>query len=426
MRPKKVRTMAVASPADLTLLRLSAGRIAEVTDKLISDRVCSYRIAPRYDPDAAWTFRTGGWMKFLNEGVTILEQGDTPFMCRTDVTRFYESIRIDILEQMLYQGECDDASVARIIGALRFWRELHGRDGLPIGPEGCAVLGSFFLEPVDRSIISTGAMHRRYGDDFLFFTENTGIRKAIVDMFEEELSKLNLDMSEEKTFYFDDPKKAKANLKDSEIDYLDGPFSYLPGLKSNAVHRAFDRLTSNSDEIKPSRLRFIVRYLKNKVDDYGCRDLSGREDLMNVDPKLTSEYLKLAGSNKRVLENIMERLLRTPERHLEALALHQLRMMSNVRTGKAEAKEFKRIASNATRPWPVRGSAWKALAHSDGTKPGYLMEAAREEKDPNVRRAIVTSLKRFSRDAAVKTFLDLACKDFPESRYAVDWLRSAA
>ena len=65
--------MAIASPADLALLRLYAGRIAEVTDKLISDRVCSYRIAPRYDPDAAWTFREGGWMKFLNEGVTILE-----------------------------------------------------------------------------------------------------------------------------------------------------------------------------------------------------------------------------------------------------------------------------------------------------------------------------------------------------------------
>jgi Reverse transcriptase (RNA-dependent DNA polymerase) len=418
--------MAVVSPADLTLLRSSAGRIAEVTDKLISARVCSYRIAPRLDPDAAWTFRPRGWMTFISDGVAILGQGDTPFMCRTDVTKFYESIRIDILEQMLYERECDRDSVKRTIGALRFWRELHGRDGLPIGPEGCAVLGSFYLEPVDRSIISTGIAHRRYGDDFLFFTENRRFSQALVDLFGEELRKLYLERSEEKTFYFDDPKKAKANLKDSEIDYLDGPFSYSPGLKSNAVRRALDRLMSDSDEIKPSRLRFILKYLKNKVDDYGCRELSGRQDLMNVDPKLTSEYLKVAGSDKRVLENVMGRLSQTPESHLEALALHQLRTMSNVRTGRAEAKVFKRIASDETRPWPVRSSGWKALARSDGTKPRYLMEAAREEKEPNVRRAIVASLKRFSNDGAVKTFLELAAKDFLESRYTVDWLRAAA
>jgi hypothetical protein len=424
--PKKVRTMAVASPADLTLLRLSAGRIAEVTDKLISDRVCSYRIAPRYDLDAAWAFRTGGWMKFLNEGVAILDQGDTPFMCRTDVTRFYESIRIDVLEQMLYERGCDRASVGRIIAALRFWRDLHGRDGLPIGPEGCAVLGSFYLEPVDRSIISTGIAHRRYGDDFLFFTEDTRFSKAADDLFGEELSELYLEQSKEKTFHFDDPQKAKANLKDAETDYLDGSFSYSPGLKGNAVRRAFDRLTSGSDEIKPSRLRFILKYLKNTLDAYGCRELSGRQDLMNVDPKLTSEYLKVAGSDEQVLENVMGRLSQIPESHLEGLALHQLRTMSNVRTGRAEAKVFKQIASDETRPWPVRSSAWKALARSDGTKPRYLTEAAREEKELNVRRAIVASLKRFSGDGAVRTFLELAANDFPESRYAVDWIKAAA
>jgi hypothetical protein len=122
----------------------------------------------------------------------------------------------------------------------------------------------------------------------------------------------------------------------------------------------------------------------------------------------------------------MGRLSQNPESHLEGLALHQLRTMSNVRTGGAEATVFKRIASDETRPWPVRSSAWKALARSDGTKPRYLMEAAREEKAPNVRRAIVASLKRFSGDGAVKTFLELAAKDFPESRYAVDWVKSAA
>ncbi len=54
------------------------------------------------------------------------------------------------------------------------------------------------------------------------------------------------------------------------------------------------------------------------------------------------------------------------------------------------------------------------------------MEAAREETDPNIRRAIVASLKRFSSDGPVKSFLELAAKDFPESRYAVEWLKAAA
>ncbi len=418
--------MAVASASDLTLLRLAAGRIAEVTDKLISGRVFSYRIVPRSDPDAAWTFRPRGWMSFIGEGMALLEQADSRFMCRTDVTKFYESIRIETLERMLYARNCDRVSVERIVGALRFWRELHGRGGLPIGPEGCAVLGSFFLDPVDRSIISTGVTHRRYGDDFLIFTENRRVSETLVDLFDDELSELNLSRSEEKTIYFDDPEDAKANLKDGEIDYLDGGFANSPGLKRSAVRRAFDRLLSDSDAIKQSRFRWILKFLRNKSDDYGCSRLSERQDLMNIDPKLASEYLKIAGSNKRVVENCMARLSQTPESHFEALALHELRTMSNVRTGVAEAKEFKRIASDQTRPWPSRSYAWKALARSDGTKPRYFMEAAREEKDPNVRRAIVVSLRRFSGDASYKNFLELAAKDFPESRCAVDWLRSAA
>lgn len=310
--------MAVASAADLALLRLFAGRIAEVTDRLISERVYSYRITPNPDPDAPWKFRARAWMAFVNEGLTILDRGDSPFMCRTDVTRFYESIRTETLERTLYASKCDRASVEQIVAKLRFWREKYGKDGLPIGPEGCAILGSYFLDPVDRSIISTGVTHRRYGDDFLIFTDNNRLSGAIIDLLDEALNDLHLARSEEKTIYFEDPEDAKASLRNLEIDYLQSAVGYDSGLGGYAVRRAFDRFVYDADEVSASKFRWILRFLMHKSDDYGCRFLSGRQDLMNIDPKVASEYLKVAKSDDRVLENCMRRLSQKPETHLEA------------------------------------------------------------------------------------------------------------
>jgi hypothetical protein len=100
--------------------------------------------------------------------------------------------------------------------------------------------------------------------------------------------------------------------------------------------------------------------------------------------------------------------------------------MSRAKTGKPDAKEFERIACDQSTPWPTRSWAWTALARADGTKPSRLMEAAREETDPNIRRAIVAGLKRHTRLRQCRTLLRAEVNSFPANKYTVEWVKKAA
>ena len=146
---------------------------------------------------------------------------------------------------------------------------------------------------------------------------------------------------------------------------------------------------------------------------------------MNLDPKAATNYLAVGNRDQRVLTNCMQRLAQPREERFDGLTLHQLRLMAQTKTDKDEAKEFERIASDKSTPWPTRSWAWAAFAHADGTKPSRLMEAARDEADPNIRRAIVATLKRHSDSSRCRTFLRDEAERCPANKYTVEWVKAA-
>jgi len=346
-------------------------------------------------------------------------------MCRTDITEYYASVSVELLGELLLERRCKVTAIDRFMRILKFWQTTCGLAGLPIGPEASAVVGNFFLDPVDRTIIAAGVEHRRYGDDILILCEEKALSEAVVALLDDRLSSLQLTRSEEKTKPFDDPEEAKENLRDAKFDYWES-VSHFPKLAAKAVERAFDQELLDSDQINPSRFRWIIRYLKNKGNTSRCYDLVRRPHLMNVDPKESCAYLKLVRSDNRVSEECMKLVSRPTQPHFEALTFHTLLAMSRVRTSRAAAKQFESIAIDKTRPWPTRAAAWCAVAKSDGTKPSFLMEAAREEKEPNIRRAIVTTLRRFASDRRCNSFLRHSSEMSQMSRYTLEWVKKAA
>ena len=225
--------MAVVSAPDLALLRADAGLIIKVTDALLSDSVCSYRLNRSPIRGTAWGFdRRNSWMdRFVAGGIEILDKAEFPFMCRTDISKYYPSIQIDLLQESLLTNGCDAQVVARIFAVLKFWQAFWGLDGLPIGPEASAVLSNFFLRPIDNLIAMTGAQYKRYGDDMLIFSRDRSMGEAVAESLDDELRFLQLTRSVEKTEFFDDPAAARANLRDAEIDYMEGANTYDPGCR---------------------------------------------------------------------------------------------------------------------------------------------------------------------------------------------------
>ena len=73
------------------------------------------------------------------------------------------------------------------------------------------------------------------------------------------------------------------------------------GIGLYTVKRGFRRLLYTApQDIKPSRLRWVLRFLKNRRSSDGCFDLSRRTDLMNVDPKAATNYLAVGSRDQRV------------------------------------------------------------------------------------------------------------------------------
>jgi hypothetical protein len=117
---------------------------------------------------------------------------------------------------------------------------------------------------------------------------------------------------------------------------------------------------------------------------------------------------------------MMDRLSHPAEDRFDGLDLHLLDAMRRRRFGDAEAKEFRSIATDSSRRWPVRVYGWAAYA---GSTQRYreLMEAARTETIPQLRRGMIANLKGRSR----QSFLNHARENFEESRYMVQWVQAA-
>jgi hypothetical protein len=114
------------------------------------------------------------------------------------------------------------------------------------------------------------------------------------------------------------------------------------------------------------------------------------------------------------------RLSNAAEEQFDGLDLHLLRASGRRRLGNAEAREFRSIATNSSRRWPIRVYAWAAYIEST-KRYSELMEAARAETIPQLRRGMITKL----RGHTTRSFLNHARVNFPESRYMVQWLQGA-
>lgn len=386
---KKLRQLALLTPQDLALLRFVAGSLIGRVDAVLSDAVYSYRLG---QTKPVWEFKTRAWRDFTRQGIKIIRSLQYAGMCRTAVTSYYPSISLEILQERLEQIGCNRSCIAFVMGALTAYnRQILGL-GLPIGPEACAVLSNAFLSPLDSRLSELGVRYLRYGDDILLFAEKLSEYDRLLSEIDEQLSILRLIRSTEKTKSFDDPDSAIENLKSGRIDYLGHLLNVEPEYGLTNVRRDFDAEVIGDPDPDPSKFRWLVKVLENKEDDHACSALAASPEKMNIDPRVTADYFIETGlENPKVVEGMMKRLTGGTEDRYEGLDLHLLRAASAEAFGEPESKEFKKIAVDRSRRYPIRNWAWKAYAKTSG-RYAELAEAASAEADPRVRRGIVVSM----------------------------------
>jgi hypothetical protein len=431
--PNKMRGISVLQPSDLVLYRAAAGRLAHTTDASLSGNVYSYRLSCNTRGDTAWQFRDRRktYGDLVNKAVELLRSGRYGAMCETDVSSYYGSIKNNLLERALGGRGCDPKTVDEVMRRISHWQTVDGVRGLPVGPEASAVLGNFFLRQLDEALNRAGVSHLRYMDDVLIFTRDAHDQAAAVAMMDQELATLQLQRSEPKTSYFDEPREAEAHLRNASLASLGFMLRHDYRCGTDALHAALDGLLDDEPERVKRRLHWILTALEKRGDTYGCVLLAQNAPFTNLDPQAVADYMMLGlgdrQSKMRMVDGLMNQLAGPSREDSHARDLHLLRVLAETKTGETEGRRIFQIAIDPQRPWLVRCWAWRAYAVSAACRDETLMEAGREESELNVHRGLVASLRFSSRGGRRrrKSFLKEAAHR-PNARFTVEWVRSAA
>ncbi len=95
----------------------------------------------------------------------------TGYVLATDIASFFIYIDVDELERRLL-AISDQTAVVRDLGAFLRGMQQLGVRGLPQGLPPSSPLGNFYLNELDRSLISAGVDYRRYMDDTWMFVDS--------------------------------------------------------------------------------------------------------------------------------------------------------------------------------------------------------------------------------------------------------------
>jgi hypothetical protein len=258
-------------------------------------------------------------------------------MCRTDIKSYYPSVDIDRLQSVLKASRCLRPAAFLILKMLRQWQLRDGLRGLPIGPEVSAIIGNFFLHPLDRLLEANGYEHLRWSDDLFIFGPTITSCESSMSVLDAGLSDLRLTRSIEKTRPFDNVAEARRNLRDESLTSLGNLLRFDKDLGLAALRRAYDSHIRGNPQTEGYRFRWIVKTLRNKQDSYGCLSLAADPLVMNVDPKISGQYMADVGlKDTRVIDAMMNRLSQLPEDRFDALDLHILKTMGRQRVGESE------------------------------------------------------------------------------------------
>jgi hypothetical protein len=228
------------------------------------------------DPRAAWKLRQ---RRILDK----LETEPSSHLLVMDVAQFYPSLAVPSLAGSLNSLGVSDGGVLDITGYLDSLNGLQGTvDGLPIGPDGSAVLGTSALISVDRALASE--TYVRFVDDIWVITGDSRAAEEVAERVSAQLDRLGLKENTGKRRILTG-QEVLDHITDAEIDYF-----ARPGNRAS-VEEAMDLIASGIDEQKLSRIRFGLGTLKRHQSTILVPRLLAEPTLIDADPKAFGSYL---------------------------------------------------------------------------------------------------------------------------------------
>jgi len=177
-----IRHMARLSPRDAATWNALGAQVAPILERRMDARVLANRATRR-----GWTWRPADAGPALERArqARSANAGQRAALA-TDVRSFYGSVRPEVLHTALVRAGAGRPAADLAAGMVEAWGI-----GLPIGPDGSALLANAVLIPVDGALAGTPFL--RWVDDYLLPASFP------LERLDEALEAVGLERSPEKT-----------------------------------------------------------------------------------------------------------------------------------------------------------------------------------------------------------------------------------
>lgn len=274
------RTLTCVDPIADVAYRQLVGRVVRRVEAALPKTVFSTRC-----DFVGATWRTQGWRKAkarFNQAIASEIEDDWCTGKGTlDVAQHYPTVDLDRLAVTLTSVAASPIAIRDIIETLRTLQ--NASPGLPIGPEGSAVLGAVALIPLDRRLRNLHATALRWMDDVVTPVagqdEYERIKQTAADQLKRGGQELNLDKCTFDDFGFaSEPTFAElfASGGDGEGRFVDPAYE----LELRAEFQERDRMPA------------LLGQLKRQRNPDGIDVLRNNQWIVAAFPKQCATYLK--------------------------------------------------------------------------------------------------------------------------------------
>jgi hypothetical protein len=204
----RVRRLTILDERDDHAYRAVVSRLAPAIERRLGPGVLANRAVGR---GAIATTRLEPWGAARTTLRAILRAVPAarrrPAIAVTDVRRCYASIAPQVVAEGLGRLGAPADAVADLDALLRRFRD-EGVEGLPIGPDGSAIVANAVLVVADDALRSRGVAHLRWVDDVVIVARSARAARAALDAVRRSLAPLGLELHDAKTRVLDAPDEA--------------------------------------------------------------------------------------------------------------------------------------------------------------------------------------------------------------------------
>ncbi len=420
-----VRPIAQLHPRDRVVYQAAVMELAPLIEEALTPAVFSARLdrtrGRLSDQRASWT-------RMQREGRRLHVDEGYGFLLSTDVVSYFEYVDLEILGRDLRRLEGADPDVLRLVSQLlNDVQRSSDVWGLPQGPEVSAILGNFYLQPIDRVLGLHPVVALRFQDDIKVFARDAAsLRRVLRDAIRVMRSRhLNVAVSKTRIFEGDEVLRHLEDTRKDAIAYgikSDGIAAVLPQLRN-----LFDSAVSE-DPINARDVRFSVYRLSKARDTHAIPWIL--DNLVRVPflAPLLARYLSAHLAEYPGIEGRTREFLTDETKNLYPwVELHLIRMFARAPVLEEPTITLMwEMLRDSNRELFVREQAARSIGRHARTGDAALLRTEfASATDHALRRALLVAITEAD-GTPDKSFLSTVHSGDPDLRSTAAFLRSGA